>query len=263
MRKRVFRLTFLTVPVTALLLWMAVNRYVDAKVDEHLEAANEIAHGLTLGACLYAQDHGGHLPPAEHWEDVVRPYLGAVPITLPSAPGMPGRRFAYNRAAAGLKLTDIPDTGSLILFYTSTANTPSPSDDFTSIIPANSSEPVLIGYAGGQTYTYPSRLQGDLIARSRRAVENMGQPQANAALSPSTEFSLASSGDKPSQGGIPPSLANKEMTITVNPLRIRAAFSLCSFVSFVSFVDSHSSWIFSYIDCLTATGFIRIMKLTY
>ncbi len=151
MKRRTYRLIFFTLPLTVLLLWLAAGQFATNQLREHREGAAEVARGLAIAVQLYVEDHHGFFPPADRWEEDLRPYLGTVPLTVPRTQGAYGRRYAMNRALTGRKLAEIAVPAKVIVFYESTSGAANATDDFTSLIPANDPDRLILVYADGHT----------------------------------------------------------------------------------------------------------------
>ena len=163
-----YRLIFFTLPATVLVLWLAAGQYAEQQRREHREAAMQVARALSLAAQIYAEEHQDRFPPADHWEEALRPYLGAAPLTLPQTQGAHGRRYALNRAVAGRKRSEIPGLPQVILFYESVAPAPNAADDLTSLIPADDPGMLILAYADGHIEDYYPAAARDRVIQSSR-----------------------------------------------------------------------------------------------
>ncbi len=161
---------FVSLPVSLILLVMAYTRNRDRQIELHQDILRQTIGTLDAAAIVYAKEHGNHLPPAENWEQVLRPDTGNIPIQVPIMPGGAGKRVAMNSALVGRSLESIGKPADAILFYESTATTASPVDELTSLVPVGDPSPLLFGFADGhiEEVTPPSR-RGDVLARSREA----------------------------------------------------------------------------------------------
>ncbi len=104
-------------PLMAAMLLPALARA--KQKAQAIQCMNNIRQ-INLALVMYADDHGGNLPTADHWNDAIKPYTGGsgAMFHCPSQP--PGRcSYALNAALAGQKL---PDSGkaTVILVFTST-----------------------------------------------------------------------------------------------------------------------------------------------
>ncbi|UCC68000.1 MAG: hypothetical protein JSV79_12960, partial [Armatimonadota bacterium] len=72
---------------------------------------------LVSGVHAYAEDHGGSLPPADSWLEVIGPYLD----DEKGPQGTTGNcRYAYNAALSGRKLADLRHPGRLVAVFETT-----------------------------------------------------------------------------------------------------------------------------------------------
>ena len=75
--------------------------------------------GLARAALKYAQDHGGRLPPAQEWCDLLRPYLkNAHAFVCPAAKNL-RCSYAFNANLSGVRLDDIPESRHVVIFFES------------------------------------------------------------------------------------------------------------------------------------------------
>jgi hypothetical protein len=168
-----YRLIFFTLPATVLILWLAAGKYNENQQRDHTLACRQVARGLALAALLYSEEHGDRLPPADHWEEALRPYLGGAPVTVPPLTGGHGRRYAMNRAVAGRRLKDLDmQAFSVILFFESTSNAPDTADEFATLIPREDPSQLVLAYVDGHVEDYyPAIARDAVIQRSRDALK--------------------------------------------------------------------------------------------
>lgn len=71
---------------------------------------------LGTAAVMYAQDHHETLPPAENWEDALKPYLKTL-LKCPLSKGKAG--YAMNKALSKKKLEELERPADIVLFFES------------------------------------------------------------------------------------------------------------------------------------------------
>jgi len=74
---------------------------------------------LAVAALMYADDHGGRLPPAQEWCDLLRPYLkDAHAFVCPAARNL-RCSYAFNANLSGVRLDDSPESRHVVIFFES------------------------------------------------------------------------------------------------------------------------------------------------
>jgi hypothetical protein len=71
---------------------------------------------INLAAAAYAEDHGGHAPPASNWTRALRPYMREPVFQCPAAKRGTGG-YAYNAAIAGKYWNTLRRAGNLVAFF--------------------------------------------------------------------------------------------------------------------------------------------------
>lgn len=163
----------LLIPIAAgFVAWVGTTWLNGYKTRKAQEAATDRAgsqrHNLTYMRILslsglfseYADEHGGRLPPADRWEEALRPYALkgkeniAELVIRPLRSGQ--RRFAMNKALSGLNTRSL--TGGqyarLILFFESTAPGPNAADRLASLPPAHADTEIAIMFLSGHPEFY-------------------------------------------------------------------------------------------------------------
>jgi len=151
--------------------WLAADIYVSNRQKQrHLVLAEQI-HNVTLAAQLYAQDHGEHLPPADHWKTALRPYLmlplAPLPPTLSGSP----RQIVMNRGLSGKSLYDLDSPSDVIVFFESASTRADAADTLSTLPASNSGEQMYLGHADGHWENYYSTaLRSEMIRRDQEAL---------------------------------------------------------------------------------------------
>lgn len=168
--KRILTALAVLLPVTAAVLWWGADVRAE-KIQRETErverdrSTKALAAGKMLGvaAFMYSEEHGEKLPPAENWEEALRPYIesGYGPVELLPPLGGKSRRFAMNKAVAGKKLDDI-SPAEAVLFFESVAPGPSAADNLESLpdLEKDGGRGYTIIYADGHGYNQPSGWKG-------------------------------------------------------------------------------------------------------
>lgn len=106
----------LFVPVMAALLLPALGKAKQRA--QTIQCMNNIRQ-IDLALIMYADDHGGQLPPADSWNDALKPYTGGSDVMFHCPAQPPGRcSYALSATLAGQKM---PDSGKakLVLVFSS------------------------------------------------------------------------------------------------------------------------------------------------
>ena len=106
----------LFVPVMAAMLLPALGKAKQRA--QAIQCMNNIRQ-IDLALIMYADDHGGKLPPADGWNDALKPYTGGSDVMFHCPAQPPGRcSYALNAALAGQQM---PDSGKakLVLVFSS------------------------------------------------------------------------------------------------------------------------------------------------
>ena len=161
---------FVSLPLSLLLLVMAFSQNRSRQIEAHKDLLTKSIGALDAAVMLYAQEHGNRLPPANDWEQALQPNTGPIPLELPRMPGGAGVRIAMNRALAGRQLEDIAKPAQAILFFESTATSPSACDALTSLVPTGDPSPLLFGFADGHIEEIlPVSQRPTVLARNQEA----------------------------------------------------------------------------------------------
>ncbi len=102
------------------LLWLVTARMVSQARHEMLAQSAELAmEQLSLAVDAYADRHGGMLPPAEDWVEVLRPWTADDIDDLLRSPlqERAQRAYAMNRALGGRHLADVAAPTRTVLFF--------------------------------------------------------------------------------------------------------------------------------------------------
>ena len=161
---------FVSLPLSLIFLAMAFNQNRSRQIEIHKDMLTKSIGALDAAVSLYAQEHHNLLPAAVNWEQELQPNTGPIPLALPLMPGGAGKRIAMNRALAGRRLDTIATPSQAILFFESTATTPSACDDLTSLVPASDPSPLVFGFADGHIEEIlPVSNRKEALARSLKA----------------------------------------------------------------------------------------------
>lgn len=120
--------TGVTVGVLAAALFAGCKLYYHALVIARLNA-EELYDARALGICQdaipdYVYDHHAY-PPADHWEEAIRPYCdprAAFSVMLYSDPGQPQHRFAMNRNLSGVPISSLKNPDRVVVLYETISN---------------------------------------------------------------------------------------------------------------------------------------------
>lgn len=166
---RLFSL-FVSLPLSLIFLAMAFSQGRSRRIEAHKDMLTKSIGALDAAVSLYAQEHHNLFPAAANWEQELQPNTGPIPLELPIMPGGKGRRIAMNRALAGRQLETIAKPAQAILFFESTATTPSACDALTSLVPADDPSPLVFGFADGHIEEIlPVANRKEALARSVEA----------------------------------------------------------------------------------------------
>ncbi|GBC92794.1 hypothetical protein HRbin15_01271 [bacterium HR15] len=166
------RMPFLIVFIIAFILFLFFI-YLKIFDSEHSSRPDKerqeliIQKATTLGDALrrYVKQHE-HLPPANRWEQSLKPFLPrSFTFDIPSEPGQLPRRFAMNSRLSALPVRDVPSPyWEQVVFFESTNLQPSAADEMRSLPLEDQSKGFVVVYADGvPEYISAERMHTFLI----------------------------------------------------------------------------------------------------
>ncbi len=163
--------------IVALSVWMGYSYLKDRSVRRDQKIQQDKVDRLSYGKAYmrievlgmlaeeYALEHGDRLPPAESWEDALRPYAVKAGenfdelVVSPVVPKQPpfARRFAMNKALSNCRIRVPQDISyeerqQVILFFSSVASSPNAADNITSLPPPEDGQIAVCFLAGPESY---------------------------------------------------------------------------------------------------------------
>jgi len=112
--------------VCAFLVWWVYSAHqrTQQKVMQ-AECMGNVKH-LCLALLTYADDHGGHLPPAARWVELTKPYMPRDrSYTCPAAPKVEVG-YGYADYLAGLDRAKMPYASEILMVWDGSPTSPSP-----------------------------------------------------------------------------------------------------------------------------------------
>ena len=136
----------LFLPVMAAMLLPAL-----AKAKQRAQAISCMnnVRQINLALIMYADDHGGKLPPTDRWNDLLKPYTGGSDAMFHCPAQPPGRcSYAINAVVDGDKVPDANKAKSILVF--SSVEGWNQSGNPQNAVPHNHSRSMItVGYADG------------------------------------------------------------------------------------------------------------------
>ncbi|WP_119320814.1 hypothetical protein [Capsulimonas corticalis] len=142
------------------------------------------AHTVEEVLLAYAQDHGGHLPGVQNWENAVSAdAAGGVTLRASTYFWERPRKFAFNPALSLRDLTKLPHSDRVILIYEAAAQSPSPSDIAGALPPcaARHGSSIAIGFADGHVEEISCSQRQAVLQRSDEILAH-ASPSAQGSL---------------------------------------------------------------------------------
>ena len=150
-------LFLMMVPIFAAMLLPAL-----AKAKERAQSIQCVSNmkQLCLAATLYAEGHGGKLPPTTNWCDTMQTIAGSARIFQCPSAGRPSRSdYAFNAKLADLSTKRISDPATTVLFFESGGGWNLSGGPELMIKPSRHRRMMIVGFADGHVEQMPeSRL---------------------------------------------------------------------------------------------------------